>query len=128
MEWRRDVAHWVDTISTAAEKGKDRLYKTSFATLANHLYDSGLSSAQKSIIDEVQQKGIINDKQEDQVAAVRQILELIAVDPPIAVVSSFIGSFNRVTKCRRKGNEDLGSFVALFRGLAAEHLMHVGLS
>ena len=94
LEWHRDVSHWVDTISTAAEKGKDRLYKTIFATLANHLYDSGLSSTQKSIIDEAHQKGIINDKQEDQVAAVRQILELIAVGPPIAVVSSFIASFN----------------------------------
>ena len=128
LEWRRNIARWVDTISTAASKGSDRLYQTIFATLANHLYDRGLPSAQKSIVDEAQAKGLINYKQEDQVAAVKQIVELIAVDPPIAVVSRLISSFNAVTNCRRQRNEDLGTFVSRFRGLAADHLMHGGLS
>ena len=104
------------------------MYKTIFATLANHLYDRGLPSAQKSIVDEAKAKGLINYKQEDQVTAVREIIELIAVDPPIAVVSRLIQSFNAVTNCRRNRSEDLGSFVSRFRGLAADHWMHGGLS
>jgi len=128
QEWRRDVARWVDTIAAAAEKGSDRLYKTVFATLANHLYDRGLPNAQKSIVDEAQAKGDIDYKQDDQIAGVRDIIELIAVDPPIAVVSRLISSFNQVTNCRRRRNEELSTFVSRFRGLSADHLMHGGLS
>ena len=128
QEWRRNIARWVDTISSAAEKGSDRMYKTVFATLANQLYDRGLPSAQKSIVDEAQANGSINYKQSNQIEAVKQIMELIAVDPPMAIVSRLITSFNQVTNCRRGRNEDLGAFVSRFRGLAADHLMHGGLS
>ena len=60
--------------------------------------------------------------------AIREIIELIAVDLPIAVVSRLIASFNKVTSCRRRRSEDLNTFVSRFRGLAADHLMHGGLS
>ena len=60
FERRRNIARWVYKISTAASKGSDRLYKTIFATLANHLYDRGFPSTQKSIVDEAQTKGLIN--------------------------------------------------------------------
>ena len=53
-----------------------------------------------------------------------EIVELISFDPPIAVVTRFINSYNRVTTCRRKKSEDLSVFVSTFRGLAAEHIMH----
>ena len=128
QEWRRNISRWVDTIRHAAEKGQDRMYKTVYATLANQLYDRGLPSEQKSIIDEAQLKGLINYKQEDQIAAVRDIIELIAIDSPVATVSRLIDSFHRVTNCRRRRNEDLRAFVPRFRGLAADHLMHGGLS
>jgi len=123
QEWRRKVVRWVDLIKTAAEKGDDRHYKTVWATLGRWLY-RGLPSAQQSIVDEAQVKGVINYKQDDQVAAVRDIVELVAVDPPIAMVSRLISSFNKVSSCRRKKNEDLSMFVSRFRGLSAEHLMH----
>ena len=82
QERRRDVSRWVETITPATEKGNDRVYKTIAATLARHFYDSSLPSAQKPIVDEAQAKGVVNYKQDDQIAAIREIIELIAVDPP----------------------------------------------
>ena len=76
QEWRRNIARWVDTIAQAAEKGEDRMYKTVFATLANHLYDRGLPNESKSFVDEAQANGQTNYKQDDQVAAVQEIVEL----------------------------------------------------
>ena len=127
QEWRRNIARWVDTIAQAAEKGEDRMYKTVFATLANHLYDRGLPSESKSFVDEAQANGQINYKQDDQVAAVQEIVELLAVEPPIAVVTRLISSFNKVSMCTRRKNEDLSAFVSRFRGYAADHLMHAGV-
>ena len=123
LVWRKKVASWVDLIGTAASKGNDNFYKTFFCTLGRHLYDIGLRQAQQSLVDEAQEQGKIDYKQEDQVKAVQEIFDLYAQDPPIAVVTRFIDSFNKVTSCKRKGNEDLNRFVSRFRGLAAEHLM-----
>lgn len=53
---------------------------------------------------------------------------ILPVDPPIAMVSRLISSFDKVSSCRRKKNEDLSVFVSRFRGLAAEHLMHSNAS
>ena len=52
--------------------------------------------------------------------------ELLAVDPPIAVVTRLISSINEMTSCKRKKNEELASFVSRFQVLAADHLMHAG--
>ncbi len=71
--------------------------------------------AQRSIVDHAQEIGKINYKQSNKVAAVQQIVDLIAVDPPIVVVSRLIESFNQV--CRRKEGESLSSFVSRFSGL-----------
>lgn len=127
QEWHRNIVRWVDTICSAAEKGSDCLYKTIFTTLANQMYDRGLTCAQKSIVDEALEKGVINYKQEGQVATLHGIIELISVDSPIAVASRPISSFNAVTNCRRNRDEDLSTFVSRFRGRAADHLMHVGI-
>lgn len=69
-------------------------------------------------------KKSINNNQEDQIAAVAYIVELIAVDTPIAVVTQLINFYSKVTTCRRKKNEDLPVFVSTDCGLAADHLMH----
>ena len=79
-------------------------------------------------MDEAQEQGKIDYKQEDQVKAVQEIVELVPQDLPIAFVTRLIDSFNKVTSCKRKGNEDLNRFVSRFRGLAAEHLMRAGSS
>ena len=83
-------------VQTAAEKETDRTYKTIWATLGRWFYDRALPSAQQSIVDEAQAKGVIDYKQDNQIAAVKDIVELIAVDPPIATVSRLISSFNKV--------------------------------
>ena len=46
----------------------------------------------------------------------------------MAVVIRLIDCFNKVTSCKRKGNEDLNRLVPRFRGLAEEHLMRAGSS
>ncbi len=71
--WRKDVANWVDLIKVGAEEGEDKLYKTVYKTLGQHLYCRGLPQAQKSVIDHAQEVGRIDYKQPDQVAAVQQI-------------------------------------------------------
>lgn len=76
-------------------------------------------------MDEAQANGQINYKQGDQVEAVCQIVESVAVDPPIAIVSRLIASYNKVTNCWRRGHESLSFFVSRFRGLAADHLLHL---
>ena len=66
------------------------------------LYERGFPSAQQSIVDEAQAARTIDFKQNDQVAAVRDIVNLIVIDPPVAMVSKLINSFHRVSTCRRK--------------------------
>ena len=117
--WRKQVANLVDLVATAAEKESDNLYKTVFDTLARQLYDRGLPQSQMSIVDEAQQRGLIAYKQEDQVKAVKEIVDLIAVDPPIAWVTRLIDSFKQVTNFRKLRGEDLNAFVSRFQGLAA---------
>ena len=90
--WRKQVANWVDLIATAAEKGSDKLYQTIFATLGRQLYDRCLPLAQMSIADDAQERGLIDYKQENQVQEVKEIVDLIAVDPLIAAVTRLIDS------------------------------------
>ena len=78
------------------------------------------------MVDEAQSKGLLNYKQDDQVKAVMEIVNLIAFDAPIASVTRLINSFNKVTSCRRLKKEDVRIFISRFQGLAAEHLMHAG--
>lgn len=63
-------------------------------------------------------------KQENQIIAVQQIVDLVAKDPPLAQVTGLIGSFNKVTSCRRGSKEDISVFVSRLFGLAAKTLMH----
>lgn len=128
QKWRRKVAPWVDMIRSAAERGTDRVYKTVFATLGRQLSERGLPSAQQLVVDESQAAKTIYFRQSDQVAAVRDIVNLIAIDPPIAMVSRPISSFNKIAPCRRRKIEDLSVFVSRFQGLAAEHRIHSNAS
>ena len=128
QEYCRNLSRWVDTVFVAAEQGSDPMYQTFFTTLAKQLYSRGLSAEQKSVVNEAQTEAQINYKQDDQFRAVREIVELVSVDPSIAFVSRLIASYNKVTNCQRRGSESLISFVSRFRGLAADHLLHLGVS
>ena len=124
--WRMQVSSLVHLVGNAVEKGSDNLYKTVFAAFGRQLYDSCLTQAQMGIANEAQLRGLIDYKQEDQVKAVNEIVDLIAADPPIDEVTRLIDFFNQVSSCRKRRGEDLKDFVSGFQGLAAKHLMHAG--
>lgn len=115
----------MDTVSAATKNSSDRMYQTGFPTLARQLHLRGLSAKQKSIVDEAQAKGKNNYKKGHQVKAVREIVEMVAVNPPIAVVSRLIAPFNKVTNCQRNRSESLSSFVSRSRGLAANRFLFI---
>lgn len=102
----------VNLIATAVEKGEHKLYKTCFATLGRQLYDIVLNQAHQSLFDEIKQLGKMKCKRDDQVEAVRKIVELITQDPPIAIVNRMIYFFIEVLKRRMKSNEDLIRFIS----------------
>lgn len=104
------------------------MYKTVYSTLANNLNDRSLPSKWKSFVGETQTNAHINYKQEVQVAAVQDIVELLAVELLIAVATHFISSFNCTNTCARRNNEDHSDFFSRFRGLPADHVMHAGFA
>ena len=115
-------------MAAAAERGTDK-FVPDCATLHSpgNCTSVSLPRAQKSIVDEATEKGLLDYDQTDQVKAVSEIVELIAVDPPIAIVTRLISVVQQsLSRAMRRKNEDLNSFVSRFRGLAAEHLMHAG--
>ncbi len=93
--WKRDVANSVDFIVAGSEKGEDKLFKSLRATLGGQLYNVGLNHSQQRQVDYAQLQGTIYYKQDDQVKAVQQIFDLVAVEPPMVVVTRLIDSFNR---------------------------------
>ncbi len=93
------------------------------ATLPCQLYNVGLNDSHQRQLDYAQCQGLINYKQDDQVKAVQRSIDLVAVEPPMVVVTRLIDSFNRVSSCTRKPSESLSSFVTRFTGLASDHLM-----
>jgi len=129
QDWRNRVGKWVSLMKAAHDEGEDRTYKTLFKILGRTLYERALPGDQQALVDEAQAKGEINYLQtDDPVQAVRDIVRIVAVDAPIAMVTRLISSFQKVTSCQRKKNEDLRIFVSRFRGLAAKHLMSANAS
>ena len=124
--YRRQVANWLDMVVPSSKPPSDKIYKTAPATLGRLLYDRGLPAAQQSMVDEAQSKGLLIYKKDDQVKAVMEIVNLIAVDAPNASVTRLINSFNKVKSCRRLKTEDVRTCISRFQGSAGEHLMHAG--
>lgn len=87
------------------------------------MYESGFPQAHQSIVERKIANGLVNLKQDDQLQTVMEIVNFIAYDPLITVVSRLILSLNKVMNCHRKNNERLPLFVSRFHGLASEHLM-----
>ena len=125
-QYRRQVDNWLDMVVTSSKVPSNKIYKTVLANLGRLLYDRGLPAAQQSMVYEAQSNGLLNYKQDDQVKAVMEIVNLIAVDAPIASVTRLINSFNKVTSCRRLISEDVRTFISRFQGFGAEHLMYAG--
>ena len=121
--WRKKVGQWVDSLKVAHDQGTDRTFQTMFNLLVRTLYERGLPDARKAIVDEAQSKGQLD--YDDPVQAALSIVKLVAVDPPMSMVTRLISSYQKVTFCRRDRIEKLSSFVSRFRRLAAKHLLHV---
>ncbi len=67
------------------------------------------------MVDYAQLMKQIDYKQEDEVLAVQQIVDLIAVYPPMVVVTSLIDSFHKVSNFRCKPNKSLPNSCLVFQ-------------
>jgi hypothetical protein len=90
--------------------------------------DRALPQPQQQVIDNSQAQGQVNYKQDDQVAAVEQIIGLLGKEPPMSLVSRLIKALNDAIECKRVTTERLSTFVSSFWGLASTHLMHAEAS
>eukprot|EP00171_Calliarthron_tuberculosum_P009862 IDg9862t1 len=90
----RGVARWVDMVKEAAEKIENKVFKTVFSILSRQLF-SRLPENQQLVVEETQSKSQIYYKQEDQVKAVVEFSDLLAVDPLISDVFRLINSFDK---------------------------------
>lgn len=61
-------------------------------------------------------------------AAVQDIVELLAIEPPISVDTPLMSSFNHVSTCASRNNEELSAFTSRFRVLAVDHILHDGVA
>lgn len=115
----------MDLIKATHDAGEDKKIKTTYKILGQTLYQRGLPEEQQSIVDEAHSKGRIHfHRKDDPVQAVFEIVKVVVIDPPIAVFTRLISSFNKIESIKRRSNEDLSSFASRFRDAAAEHLQH----
>jgi hypothetical protein len=68
--------------------------------MARKLYRA-LQHPQQHVLDNAQAQGQVNYKQDDQVAAVEQIIVLLGKEPPISLVSRLIKALNDAIECKR---------------------------
>ena len=129
QDWRKRVAEWVATIKKAHDHGQDRRLSTRYTLLGQVFYTEALPIAQKSLVDDEISKGTIDlFTNEDPVKTVLAIVNLVAVDAPIAQVTRLINTYQAVVSCTRKKDERLSLFASRFRGLAGKHLRYCGVS
>ncbi len=89
------------------------------------MYNVGTKHSQQRQVDYTQLPRTMDCWQNNQVNAVTQIVEFVAVEPLIVVVTRLINSLDCVSTCARKSDETLSNFV--FR-LTSEHIMWALLS
>lgn len=98
-------------------------------TLGQSLYQRGFPGEQKSIVDGAQAKEVIEyQKTEAPVKPVLEVVNVVAVDPPMVMVTRLIVSFNKFSSVDRSKNKELSRFVFCFRGAPAEHLQQTASS
>jgi hypothetical protein len=95
--------------------------------MARQLYRA-LSQPQQQVLDNAQAQGQVNYKQDDQVAAMEQIIGLLGKEPPMSLVSRLIETLNDAIERKRGTTERLFTFVSRFLGLASTHLIHAHAS
>jgi hypothetical protein len=81
--------------------------------MARQLYRA-LPQPQQQVLDNAQAQGQVNYKQDDQVAAVKQIIGLLGKEPPMSLVSRLINTLNDAIECKYGTTESLSMLVSLF--------------
>lgn len=72
------------------------------------LHKDSIASEERNLVDEEQEKKIINYiETDDPIKAALDIVCIIPVDPPIESVGRLNNSFHNVTSCLKKRNENL---------------------
>jgi hypothetical protein len=79
--WAKAVREWSELIAKGAASGGNRVYTGQLATMARQLYRA-LPQPQQQVLDNAQAQGRVNYKQDDQVAAVEQIIGLLEENHP----------------------------------------------
>lgn len=79
-------------------------------------------------VDEAQRNGQITYKQEDKVAAVRELVNILALEPLIAVFTRLIASSNRIKTCAIRISQDISALVLRFCRLVPDHFIHGGVA
>ena len=106
QDWRRRVAEWVGTMKKANDLGQDCAIKTKYALLARIFHSEALPEAQKSLVDDEVEKGKIDQyNDDDPVKTVLAMVNVVAVDAPIAQVTRLISTYQKVVSCQRKKDE-----------------------
>jgi hypothetical protein len=111
--WVKAVRERSELIVQGAASGGNRAYTGQLATMARQLYRV-LPQPQQQVLDNAQDQGQVNYKQDDQVAAVEQIIGLLGKKPPVSLVSRLMKTLNDAIECKRGTNERLSSFVSRF--------------
>ena len=113
----------------ANDRGQDRAIKTKYALLARIFHSEALPEAQKSLVDDEVEKGRIDlYKDDDPVKTVLAMVNIVAVDSPIAKVTRLISTYQKVVSCQRRKDESFATFASRFRGLASKHLRYCDAS
>jgi hypothetical protein len=125
--WVKAVREWSELIVQGAASDVNCAYIGQLATMARQLYRA-LSQPQQKVLENTQALGQVNYKQDDQVAAVEQIIGLLGKEPPMSLVSRLIKTLNDAIECKRGTTERLSTFMSCFWGLASKYLMHAQAS
>lgn len=129
FEWHKKEWKWVQLIKAAHDSGNDSFYHTKFKILGQKSYLRGLSREQQAVVDEARPEGTVNYLHTgDPVKVALNIVKVVAIDPPIAKVTSLIAYLNRVTSCKRSKNKKMSVFVTRFWEIAADHLQNAHAS
>jgi hypothetical protein len=111
--WVKAVREWSELIVQGAASGGNRAYTDQLATMALQLF-MALPQPQQQVLDNAQAQGQVNYKQDDQVAAVEQIIGLLGKEPPVSLVSRLIKPLNDAIECKRGTTERVSTFVSRF--------------
>jgi hypothetical protein len=111
--WFKAVRDLSELILQGAATGSNRAYTNQLATMAHQLYGHPRSLNNRSWTN-AQAHGQVSSRQDDQVAAVVQIINLLAKEPAMSLVSRLVKTLNDAIECKRGTAERLSTFVSRF--------------